>query len=79
MIVISAAGCSDTNKASDSTVPSTVTSTQEDTLSYDQYIKLLSSVKDNMSFTSIPMEFTSSTLENPSIVIVNGNMSFGNW
>jgi len=74
---INATGCSNTNKTSDSTISSSVTSKQEDKLSYDKYMELLSSVKDNMSFTSIPMKLTSSTLKNPSIIIVNGDMSFG--
>ena len=45
-------------------------------LSYSQYIELMTFFKENMSFTTIPMEFLESTLENPYIIIVNHDMSF---
>jgi|GEM_PF-2316711 hypothetical protein len=50
---------------------------RQDVLSYDQYVKLVASIKDKLLFSSIPMKLTESTLENPSIIIVNGDMSFG--
>lgn len=50
---------------------------QQDVLSYGQYVNLVASVKDKLDFLSIPMKLTESTLENPTIVTVNGDMSFG--
>ncbi|MGG6314152.1 hypothetical protein [Paenibacillus macerans] len=50
---------------------------QQAVLSYDQYLNLVASAKENLRFSGIPMKLTTSTLENPSIVIVNGDMSFG--
>ncbi|MEX1029744.1 MAG: hypothetical protein WDZ91_06825 [Paenibacillaceae bacterium] len=50
---------------------------QQANLSYGQYINMVNSIKEKLHFTTIPMKLTGSTLENPSIIIVNGDMSFG--
>ncbi|WP_223070525.1 hypothetical protein [Paenibacillus caui] len=49
----------------------------QDLLSYDQYVKLVSSTKDQLHFSSVPMKLTESTLENPTIIMINDEISFG--
>lgn len=58
------------------TTTSDMTNTQ-DVLSYDQYVTLVHSIGNNLRFTSVPMRLTESTIENPTIIITNGDMSFG--
>ncbi|WP_310552124.1 hypothetical protein [Paenibacillus glufosinatiresistens] len=51
--------------------------TTQDVLSYNQYVKILSSTKDQLHFTSVPMKLSESTLDNPTIIMVNKAIAFG--
>ena len=77
-LLLSLTSC-DNSKASNTPVPSTTSEVkqQQKLLSYDQYINLITATKENMKFSAIPMQLTESSIDNPSIVIVNGAMSFG--
>lgn len=46
-------------------------------ITYEQYIDLLYKIKDDMKFEKTNLELSESQLENQTIVIVDGNMSFG--
>jgi hypothetical protein len=50
---------------------------QQSLLSYSEYIDIVKLAKEKLNFTTIPMKLSASTLENPYVVIVNDEMSFG--
>jgi len=58
-------------------IKSTDKNNTQDVLSYDQFVKVVNSIKDKLQFSSAPMELTDSTLKNPTIIITNNEMSFG--
>lgn len=75
LILFSTVGCkSNMTESPDTNIPS---SPEANILSYDQYIKFITEFKNKMEFKDVAMSLTDSTIENPTVMGVDGNMSFG--
>jgi hypothetical protein len=46
-------------------------------LSYEQFINMVDSVKNQLTFSTVPMKLTKSSLDKPTIIHVSKDMSFG--
>ncbi|MFF2908399.1 hypothetical protein [Paenibacillus sp. NPDC057934] len=79
VLLIALTACKSSDKANKSMVSlgETNEQNQQALLTYGQFVNMVNSAKEKLVFQTIPMKLTKSTLENPSIIIVNGDMSFG--
>lgn len=75
LILISLTGCN--YNAVNNSNDSNNNIQSERNLTYEQYQKLILLAKNELIFKTIPMELSNSYFSNPTIIIVNKNMSFG--
>ncbi|MHB1654390.1 MAG: hypothetical protein ACYCVD_18260 [Desulfitobacteriaceae bacterium] len=59
------------------TTENTNNKSEEVNFTYEQYQKLISLAKDGLIFKTVPMKLSQSYFSNPTIIIVDKNMSFG--
>lgn len=75
LILLGTIGCkSNIVESPESNMPS---SPESNILSYDQYIKLITQFQNKMEFKGVPMLLADSTIDDPTVIIVDEKISFG--
>lgn len=76
-ILIILTACENNVNAPDIDPTPTTEQYQHDVLSYEQYVNIVSSIHDELRFSSATMKLTESSLEKSRIIIVDEDVSFG--